>query len=115
MDCKELSPNALNIFKQIKKYYPPDPWNEPRWTEEGKVFDNGWYDLRTGGDRGKLIGHYEYQIGATVVIFAEGVKKRNEELTESVLNLSLSKKWIELTILLKELDFQIETLDLVED
>lgn len=113
MDCEKLSPNALKIFEKIKKYYPPNPWNK-QWTEEGMVYDNGWHDLRKGGDRGKLIRRWEHTIGSTIVMFASQCSNRNDKLTRAVFSFKLSKKWIELAVLLKELDFQIETLDLVE-
>ena len=112
MDCEKLSPNALKIFEKIKTYYPPDPWKNLQWKEEGLVYDNGWHDLRKGDDRGKLIGRWEHTIGSTIVMFAS--QNKNKKLTRSVFHFKMSKRWIEIAVLLKELDFQIETLDLVE-
>ena len=112
--CEKLSPNALKIFESIKTHYPPDPWKCPQWSAEGLVFDNGWYDLRKGEDRGKLISRYEHQIGSTIVVFARNNKDKKRKLTRSIFHFKLSKRWIELAVLLHELDFQIETLDLLE-
>ena len=114
MDCEKISPHALDIFEEIKAYYPSDPWSRPQWTEEGKVFDNGWHDLRKKEDREKLITWYEHLIGSTIVVFAGRDKYDGKELSPSVFHFEMYKKWIELAVLLKELDFQIETLDLAE-
>ena len=111
MDCEKLSADALNIFEQIKVYYPPNPWNKPRWTKNGKVNDNVWRDLRKKEDRAKLIAWYENLIGRAIVSRAGTLRNRREKLTRSVFNFKLCKKWIELATLLHELDFQIETLD----
>ena len=114
MDCEKFSPNAREIFNEITKYYPPNPWNQPQWTEDGKVFDNGWHDLRKEFDRTWLITWYERLIGSTIVTLAGDRKNKGGKLTRDVFSIKLSKRWIELAVLLKELDFQIETLDLVE-
>ena len=114
MDCVELTPNARKIFGEITAYYQPDPWKNPRCTDNGRVSDNGWHDLRNKADRDKLIRFYEHLIGSTVVSSARNARDKHLELTDSVLNLQMSKRWIELAILLHELDFQIETLDQVE-
>lgn len=114
MDCEKLSPNALKIFEKITAYYPPYPWKRPRWTPNGMVHDNGWHDLRKKEDRDKLIRRWEHTIGATVVMFANQRNNRKKKLTRSVFNFKMSRRWIELAVLLKELDFQIETMDLVE-
>ena len=115
MDCVELSPNARKIFEKITTYYSPDPWGHPQWTEEGKVFDNGWHDLRLAKDRDKLIKWHEYLIWHHLVEAARTINDKKLKLTRTVFNFKMSKRWIELTVLLYELCFQIETLDLVED
>ena len=112
MDCEALSPNARKIFDKIKEHYPPDPWNNPQWTEDGTVYANGWCDLRRGEVRSRLIERYERLIGHATVAWAKVVKAENKEIRESVFDFKLSQKWIELAVLLHELDFQIETLDL---
>lgn len=115
MDCSELSPNARRIFEKITVFYPPDSWNEPQWTEEGRVFDNGWYDLREAKDRDKLIKWYERLIGHHLVGSVCFARDRKEKPIPFVLfNFRMYEKWIELVVLLYELDFQIETLDFVE-
>ncbi len=114
MNCDQLSPNALKIFEQIKVYYPLDPWKKQRLYAEGKIYDNGWYDLRKAEDRDKLIKKYEHIIGHVIVLSARNKMERGEVLTKSVFNFRASKRWIEIAGLLYDLDFQIETLDLVE-
>lgn len=113
MDCKQLSLSARMIFEKITEYYPNDPWNNMQWSSVGSVNDNGWYDLRKSKDRSKLIERYQHMIGYTIVMFAKGARDKGQNITPSVFHWSLSKRWIELAVLLLELDFQIETLDLV--
>lgn len=114
MDCEQLTPNARRIFEQIKAYYQPDPWKNPQWTEDCTVYDNGWHDLRKKADREKLVKWYEGLIGSTVVSSARNAKDKHQRLTRSMFNLKMCRKWIELATLLYELDFQIETLDMME-
>lgn len=114
MDCPKLSPNARKIFEKITTFYPPDPWHQPQWIAEGKVFDNGWYDLRKAKDRDELIRWYERLIGHFIVESARVARDKKKKLTHSVFSLRVSKRWIELVVLFYELDFQIETLDFVE-
>ncbi|MBI3274358.1 MAG: hypothetical protein HYZ69_04405 [Candidatus Colwellbacteria bacterium] len=115
MDCETLSPNARKIFEKITEYYPNDPWDNMQWSPDGLVCDHGWHDLRRSTDRNELIERYQHTIGCTVVTFAKGAREKDQEITPSVFNWELSKQWIELAVLLLELDFQIETLDLAED
>lgn len=114
MDCEKLSPNAIKIFEQIKTFFSPDPWKNPQWSEDGEVYDNGWHDLRKAEDRDKLIKKYEHIIGHVIVLSARNKMERGEVFTKSVFNFRASKRWIEIAGLLYDLDFQIETLDLIE-
>lgn len=114
MDCQELSPNARKIFERIKEYYPLDPWGKQQWSEEGTVTDNGVFDLKKAEDRSKLISRYESLIGSTIVMFAKSESDTGNKITRKVFHFKMSKKWIELAVLLHELDFQIETMDLVD-
>lgn len=114
MDCDQLSPNARKIFENIKAYYPPDPWGDPRWEEAGRVYGNGWKDLRKKEDRDTLVNWYKFLIGSIIITSAIENKIRRKKLDRSVFHFKMSKNWIELAVLLEELDFQIETLDLVE-
>ncbi len=113
-DCKKLSPNALKIFEQIKACHHPSDlwWGNLQWTEDGKVYADMWYDLRKKKDREKLTKWYEWLIGKTIVMFASSGKKK--KLTPSAFSLRVLKRWIEVAVLLHRLDFQIETMDLVE-
>src|SRR3989344_2441299 len=108
-EVKELTPNSLKIFEKIKEHYPPDPWQNPQWTPEGKVYDNGWRDLRVKKDRDFLIHWYEHLIGSTIVTFTADIVRQSNKLNKSGFNLKMYGKWIELTVLLRDLDFQIET------
>lgn len=114
MDCEKLSPNAQKIFNQIASHFPSNPWGRQMWSVDGIIEDNGVYDLRKGEDRGKLIARYESQIGNAVVLFARSRVYKKEELTPEVFSFNLSKKWIEIAVLLYKLDFQIEIWDLME-
>ena len=115
MDCTELSPNARKIFDEIKTHYLPDPWGNPQWKEEGVVYDNGWHDLRKNSNRTQLVKWYEHLIGHVIVSSASAAKNKKEEITGSVFNFKTLRRWIELAVLLYELDLQIETTDLVEN
>lgn len=114
MDCEKLSPNALKIFEKIKAYYPVDSWKNQQWTGVGTVYDNGWHDLKKAEDRDKLIKKYEHIIGHVIVLSARNKMERGEVLTKSVFDFRGSKRWIEIAGLLYDLDFQIETMDLIE-
>lgn len=115
MDCEKLSPNALKIFEKIKACYPPDSWDNPQWTEDGKVFDNGWHDLRKSEIRNKLIHRHEHFVGHHIFSAFKLAKEKQQELTGCwALNIQTFKRWLEIIDLLYELDFQIETYDLVE-
>lgn len=113
-EVKDLTPNSLKIFEKIKAHYPPDPWKKPQWTPEGKVYDNGWRDLRVKEDRHFLINWYERLIGNTIVTFSEDKIRKGKSFDGSTINLEMHGKWIELVVWLRDLDFQIETMDLVE-
>lgn len=115
MDCEKLSPNALKIFEKIKVCYPPDPWKAPQWTEYGTVYDNGWHDLRKSEDRNKLMERYTSAIGRIILMTARISRDQSKELRGCDINLKMCERWIDLVILLEELDFQIETMDLVEN
>lgn len=115
-DCEELSPNARKLFDQIKAYFPLDPWLKPQSTEDGKVFENIWYDLRKSSDRDLLAGKKRNLLGVLVELSAIEYKKQYGSLlgfANRHLN-PLIAYIAELLLLLTDLDFQIETLDLVE-
>lgn len=123
MDCERLSLKAQKIFKQIILYYPPDPWNNLRWTDEGKVWSNGWHDLRKGKDRNYLIEHQKQFIGYQIQIEASSYKQKHKCVPRGELGWMVdftrhhfpqsTQYSVELLLLLLDLDFQIETLDAV--
>ena len=117
MDCEKLSVNALKIFEQIKAHYPPNPWGSPCWQEEGLVQDYSnttWYDLRKSEDRNKLAEQYTSAVGRSVLLTASIFRREKKELRPCDINLKMCERWLELVCLIEELDFQIETMDLVD-
>ncbi|MBX4190120.1 hypothetical protein KW791_02395 [Candidatus Parcubacteria bacterium] len=111
MDCEKLTPNALKIFEKIKSLYPPDPWGHGQWEEEGRIYDNGWHDLRKEQDREKLIKWYAHMIGSSVITFAEAQQMKTGKFTKKSFHFKMSKEWILKALILRELDYQIETQD----
>ncbi len=115
-DCGQLSRNARKIFRKFKAYYPPDPWKNPQWIEEGKVYDNGWHDLRTSIHRDKLIERRLLSLGNWVRLVASMYRKKQGTLkgfTSEHFTKGMQRD-AEVLLLLEDLDFQIETLDIVE-
>ncbi|MDO8495265.1 MAG: hypothetical protein Q7S32_01905 [bacterium] len=115
-DCEKLSPKALEIFEKIQKFYPPTPWSNPRCTPGGMVCDNRWFDLCKSEDRKSLmegkkssLGHM-VEIQASVYIKKEGSLKRFSRRSFGL----MIQNTVELLLLLNDLDFQIETMDIVE-
>ena len=117
-DCVELSAKAQEIFARMQPYFPPDPWNTPRWMAEGMVHDNGWYDLRLAADRTRLEEKRRSFIGSMVVTAASSYREKTK-VTGSLAGFSderfsfMIQHEAELLLLLQDLDFQIETGDLV--
>jgi hypothetical protein len=119
IDCEQLSPNAQKIFEKLKPYYPPDPWDKPQWFPEGIVHEIGSprYDLRKSADRQKLIDWVLHMLGVIVETDASiYAKKRHGSLkgfTRTHFSRMLQHE-AEFLLILRDLDFQIETMDLVE-
>ena len=116
-DCDELSPNARKIFEKLKVFYPPDSWKNPQFTEDGKVLDNRWYDLRKSKDREALEESTRKFLGYVVEINALGHYQKNGSLTgftEQKYSPVMTKS-LEILMLLNDLHFQIETLDLIDE
>ncbi len=115
-DCEKLSANAQSIFERLKPHFPPDPWNKPQWHEDGRVYDNGWYDLRLSVDRDRLMEMRRRLLGSLVEIQAGVIIKRVGSLARFTYEhfTSHMQEVVELIRDLNELDFQIETLDLIE-
>ena len=116
-DCERLSENAQGIFKLLEAHFPPDPWKKPQWTVEGKVFDNGWFDLRKGEDRKRLTEKKKNFLGYLVEIEASRHRKDNGRLdgfTNQCFT-EIMRKHAEILLILNDLDFQIETGDIVDE
>lgn len=115
-DCEKLSPKALKIFEQLKPYFPPDPWGNSNWNEDGTVRSNGLFDLRKSSDRNKLIEKIKSTLGSFVEISAGSYKRKNGSLEGFEIDHfgMMIRREVDLLFTLNELDFQIETLDFVE-
>ena len=115
-DCEKLSLNALEIFKRLEPFFPPDPWKRPMWKEEGTVEDNGVYDLRKSEDRARLIDGTVKTLGSFVQITASVYKGKNGSFDGFEIEHfgPMIRNKVELLFILNDLDFQIETGDLVD-
>jgi hypothetical protein len=115
-DCEVLTPNARKIFEKLKPFFPPDPWKKPNWFEDGTVRDNGLFDLRKSQDRTRLIETSKSTLGSFVELQAIIYQKKNGTLEGFEVDHfgQMIKKEAELLLLLNDLDFQIETADLID-
>lgn len=116
-DCEKLSTGALEIFKKLEPFFPPDPWKNPQWKEEGVVISNWTYDLRKHADRERLEIWTQRRIGSSIRTTA-GVLKAKEGSLESFTEQKFGeyiKKLVELLLILDDLSFQIETQDILDE
>ena len=115
-DCEKLSPNASAIFKRLEPFFSPDPWQKPMWNEEGTVKDNGEYDLRKSADRMKLEKQTRTTLGSFVENTAGVYKSKNGSLEGFEIDHfgKAIRNKVELLFILRDLDFQIETGDLID-
>ena len=116
MDCEKLSTKALGIFKKLQPFYPQDSWSNPQWKEEGIILDNGPYDLRKKVDRQRLEQRQKQMVGYVMVLCAKKIMEDESTLiglTDHRIPRS-TQRHLEILLILEELDFQIETMDLVE-
>lgn len=119
-NCKELSKKAREIFEKIKDHFPPDPWKNPQWREEGIVISNGTFDLRRSADRKALMDREQSQIGY-IVVTIDAASARDK--TDGTVTVELSRRTynpmimrhVNLYLLLNDLDFQIETTDVIDE
>ena len=115
-DCKRLSKNARAIFAKFERFYPPNPWKAPQWKKVGKVYDNGWYDLRKAADRTRLEKWNTELIGVMMVTQASSYKTKKGSLgrfNKEHIPMSINR-YVEVVLIIRELDFQIETQDLID-
>ncbi|MBI3633822.1 MAG: hypothetical protein HY226_06065 [Candidatus Vogelbacteria bacterium] len=112
-DCEELSPKSREIFEKIKKFFSPDPWKNPRWTEDGRICDSTtFYDLRKSDDRKSRIEWQQHMIGYVIGLNAKRYLRAHPSL-EGLGISPVAANFIELLHLYEELDYQIETGDFV--
>ena len=115
-NCKTLSPKAAEIFKKLEPFFPPDPWHNPQWFEDGKIRDNWLYDLRLSDDRERMEKWYQLMIGHSVQLSADMYLKEKGSLDDFTPQnfIEQIRHHAKLLLILQDLDFQIETLDIVE-
>ena len=116
-DCEQLSSNAQKIFEKLKPFFPPDPWKRPQLVSEGRVYDNGWFDLRRSADRKKLEEQKKSLLGYLVHMEALMYREKNRSLEGFTKEHfpEIIKTHVEILLLLSDLDFQIETADLCDE
>jgi len=116
-DCGALSSSAKKIFARIKPFFPPDPWKNQMWADDGRVNTNGWYDLRKSADRKRLMEEKKnflgYLVESEANMFLEVIGSL-ERFTSCQFT-EMMKREAQLLLLLRDLDFQIETMDVVEE
>lgn len=115
-DCETLSPKAREIFGKLQPFFKPDPWDNPQWREDGMVRDNGELDLKKSADRQKLIDRVVNTLGSFVETTASGYHRRNGTLNGFEIDHfgPMIKDKVALLLILRELDFQIETGDFAD-
>ena len=115
-DCKKFSPKAQEIFNKLEQHFPPDPWKNSQWNGKGTLRDNGIYDLRKSADRMRLESDNKAFVGYWVAL--EAIRHIKEQGTlDAFTQVEVAgafKKSVEILVILNELDFQIETMDIVE-
>lgn len=112
-----LSPKAQAIFDKLQPFFPPDSFGNVCWEREGVVIQNAKrLDLRDKDVRRSLENHYQQIVGSTVSLQAKAFRKKKGSLAEFAFERypTMIIDWLEILLILDELDFQIETLDLVE-
>lgn len=126
VDTKKLSPDAQKIFKKLKPYFPPDPWENACWKEDGTIrHGSTWFDLRKSSDRKKLEDSLKSSIGYSIYIDASVYKDKNKcradgqagwltDFTYCHFSKSIQNS-AELLLILSDLDYQIETQDMIDD
>jgi len=116
MDCENLSPKALEIFKKLEPLFPPNPWKTPQWQVEGIVIDNWTYDLRKEADRKRLEEWHLHMIGFKMRSDARRILEESGTLL-GVENRHIPQgiqRHLEILLILSDLDFQIETGDFTD-
>ena len=111
-DVEVLSEKATDFLWKLKPHFPKGPFGNPAWTKEGIVTDNGQYDLRKSADRDRLKKKHKSMVGYLVELQAISFMREHPTLDGFSVELSpLMRKTIEIILILKDLDVQIETMD----
>lgn len=117
-DVDVLSPKAQVIFAKLELYFPPDPWKNPRWLPEGIVKDNWVYDLRKNADRKRLETWENSMIGYSVKTQASMYRDKHQGSLDGFTDTTFPRsirRHVEVLLIVSDLDFQIETGDIVGD
>ncbi len=116
-DVETLSPKAAAIFAKLKLFYPVGAFNMIQWEEVGRVHNNGWYDLRLHAERERLEKNRLSMIGYLVRAEASMFVKTHGSLDDFTRHhfTTHMKELAEQLLILDELSFQIETLDICEE
>lgn len=116
-DVEALSPKAAVIFARLKPFYPLGAFQQVQWEEAGRVYDNGWHDLRLSADRERLENWNKSMIGYLVRAEASMFVKAHGSLDDFTRHhfTTHMKELAEQLLILDELSFQIETLDICEE
>jgi hypothetical protein len=115
-DCETFSLKAREIFAKLQRIFKPSPFGVPQWREEGVVVDNGEFDLRKSADRQKLIDTTVNTLGSFVEVTALSYLRKNGTLNGFEVDHfgMMIKDKVALLLILRELDFQIETGDFAD-
>ncbi len=117
-DCVKLSKKSQDIFGKIAAFYPPGPFGHINVRQSGKIRDNSrWYDLKKSKHRKKRIEWVKGMIGYMVGLHADSYRKEHGGSLVGFGkkgNGRLVTRYAEELMLLEDLDFQIETGDLVD-
>ncbi len=114
---RELSAKSQAIFLKMKPWFPNDSWGNAKWHAEGIVNNGRRYDLRKSADRNALIEWELLMIGSAIENSASvyATKHKGEYVGYELEQVgSMVAKRAELVRHLRDLDFQIETGDLVD-
>ena|SRR3989344_3734812 len=113
----EIKSEGEKIFNSLRPYFPPDPWGKARWKKDGRVYDNGEFDLLKSEDRDKIQYLKRLLIGHELEMMYRRYREKNYLPLESISNMPLTpllKDTLEIAHILAELDYEIETGDFAD-
>lgn len=115
-DCVALSQNAQKIFGELKQYFPKNAYDRDVWIETGIIDDNGLFDLRRAQGRADLERKIKERIGDMVLTRVQRYIKEKPDHGFDIEHFgAMICREAQILEILVRLDFQIETLDIVEN